>query len=338
MNRSEADAEDADDYDNDEEFHQKRQRSDEFGGGRGRGRGGRDMRGRGRGGRDGRGWGRGGRDGRGRGRGFRDGFRDRGRGDRGRFRGDRGDRGFRSRGRGFGRDNRGRGRGFGREGGGGFENHQKECAIKVGQDAPDFNVVNDKSESVSLKKFRGKHVVLFIYFKNGTYGSKLEQETFRDLKDKFDKLNAVILGASRDDKDSHSNTAKENNLNYSLLADAKGEITKAYDAIDENQRVFPSTFIISPEGKIAAVWPKIFGFDKHPLEVLTKLEKIITGETEDEENKGGKENEEDDEDTEVKNAGLEEEDEDEDDDQNEEDDGDDGDDGNEEEDEEDDDQ
>jgi peroxiredoxin Q/BCP len=126
---------------------------------------------------------------------------------------------------------------------------------------------------------------LFIYFKDGTYGSKLEQENFRDLQQKFEKLNGVILGVSRDDEVAHANAIKDSNLNYTLLADPKATITKAYDAIDENDRVYTSTFLISPEGKILAKWSIPYGVDRHPRDVLTKLEQIVNGEASDEEKK-----------------------------------------------------
>jgi peroxiredoxin Q/BCP len=285
-------------YSNDSEgFSAKRQRSDDFGSSRGRGFRGRGFRDRGFRGRGGRG------------RGFRsrgnfNNFSDNtagGDGENG-----RGGRGFRSRGGGRfrsrefrggrSRGNFGGGRGRGARGGrggrfqdgnttGGFDKFKpRECSIKVGQDAPDFNnILNHKSESTSLKQFRGKYVVLFIYYKNGTYGSKLEQENFRDLQEKFEKLNATILGVSRDDQASHSSTVKEINLKYPLLVDSKAEITKAYDAIDQSDRVYSSTFIITPEGKIAATWAKVSGADKHPHDVLRKLEKIVNGETSDNE-------------------------------------------------------
>jgi len=36
--------------------------------------------------------------------------------------------------------------------------------------APDFNLLNEDGESVSLKQFRGKNVVLFFYPKANTPG------------------------------------------------------------------------------------------------------------------------------------------------------------------------
>jgi peroxiredoxin Q/BCP len=153
--------------------------------------------------------------------------------------------------------------------------------------------LNDKSESTSLDQFKGQYVALFIFFKDGTYGCTEEQKSFRDAKDAFDKHNAIVLGVSRDNAESHQRAIEENQLNYTLLADTEGVITKAYGAID-NDRVTRSTFLISPEGKIAAVWGRVMGFDKHGQEVASKLEEIATGKSGDD-IKNTNDNEEDDE-------------------------------------------
>jgi len=268
------------DNDNDDSPFSKRQRFDnnDF---RGRGRG-RDSRGRGRGDRGG----------------FGGGFRGRGRGGFNRFDRDdndneyrgRGGGGFRSRGGGrgfFGRGDRGGGRGRGRgfggrnDGGNGGRFEQRESIIKVGQVAPSFeNILNDKSESTSLQQYQGKYVALFIFFRDGTFGCTEQQKAFRDAKEDFDKHNAVIIGVSRDNVQSHQRAIEEHQLNYTLLADTDGTISKDYGALD-NDHVTRSTFLISPNGKVAAVWSRVFGFDKHPKEVAQKLEEIVSGKASD---------------------------------------------------------
>jgi len=137
--------------------------------------------------------------------------------------------------------------------------------------------MNEKSKPISLEQFKGQYVILFIFFKDGTFGCSAEQKSFNDLKKEFDKHNAVILGVSRDDESAHKATVEEQNLKYSLLADTDSEISKSYGALDETNRVTRCTFIISPEGKVVALWPKVFGFETHAQEVLTKLEEISNG-------------------------------------------------------------
>jgi alkyl hydroperoxide reductase subunit AhpC len=76
------------------------------------------------------------------------------------------------------------------------------------------------------------------------------------------------------------------------LADTDSKITKSYGALDDDDRVTRSTFIIGPDGKIAAVWGKVFGFNEHAQQVLDKLKEITNGGQE----KGGEDNNDDDDD------------------------------------------
>jgi len=132
-----------------------------------------------------------------------------------------------------------------------------------------------------------------FFFKDGTFGCTEEQKAFQKVKEELNKYNAVILGVSRDNVETHKSTIQEHKLTYALLADTDGTITKAYGAID-NERVSRSTFIISPEGKVAAAWARVFGFDKHPQEVVRKLEEIVTGKSSDDHPKKTSADEEDD--------------------------------------------
>jgi len=95
------------------------------------------------------------------------------------------------------------------------------------------------------------------------------------------------------------------------------KITTAYGAIDENERVTRSTFLISPEGKVVALWPKISDFASHPGVVLTKLKSIING-SDDTKNDGKNDGENDEEENENDNDENDDENEDEDGDEQEE--------------------
>jgi thiol-disulfide isomerase/thioredoxin len=75
--------------------------------------------------------------------------------------------------------------------------------VAVGEEAPDFTLETDEAKQVSLKDYRGKKVVLYFYPKDGTPGCTTEALEFKDVAEQFAKEDAVILGISKDEVESH---------------------------------------------------------------------------------------------------------------------------------------
>jgi peroxiredoxin len=94
--------------------------------------------------------------------------------------------------------------------------------VKVGDKAPDFTLLSQKGESVTLSQFFGKkNVVLYFYPKDESRGCTREACEFRDKYEVFKDLDAEVIGVSSDDMESHGSFARslhrESN-NYSLNA------------------------------------------------------------------------------------------------------------------------
>src|SRR6201997_4243566 len=76
-------------------------------------------------------------------------------------------------------------------------------APTVGASAPDFTLNSQENKPVSLHDFKGKWVVLYFYPKDFTTGCTVEAHNFqRDLA-QYEQKNAVIVGVSVQDEDSH---------------------------------------------------------------------------------------------------------------------------------------
>ena len=134
----------------------------------------------------------------------------------------------------------------------------------AGTTAPDFTVLTDTGESLTLSSLRGKPVVLFFYPKDDTSGCTIEACEFRDDFPRFEAGNAVILGISPDDVKSHVKFKKKFDLPYPLLADTDKAIALAYDVWREKSMygrkymgVERTTFIVDAKGKIAKVFEKV---------------------------------------------------------------------------------
>jgi thioredoxin-dependent peroxiredoxin len=146
-------------------------------------------------------------------------------------------------------------------------------APAVGTAAPDFTLNSQESKPVSLHDFKGKWVVLYFYPKDFTSGCTVEAHNFqRDLA-QYEQKNAVIVGVSVQDEDSHQKFCTKEGLSFKLLADTKQEVSTQYDSIMNLGVAKLSarhTFLIDPQGKVEKVWLDVKP-DKHSEEVLAAL-------------------------------------------------------------------
>lgn len=153
--------------------------------------------------------------------------------------------------------------------------------LKVGDRAPDFELISDKDQKVSLRQFLGeKDVILYFYPKDNTSGCTKEACSFRDNLGELNSKDAVVLGVSPDSVKSHQNFIHKQNLNFSLLSDPDHKIAEAYGAWGEKSMygrkymgIIRTTFVIGKDGKVKHVFKKVKP-DGHAIEVLQILENI----------------------------------------------------------------
>src|SRR5690242_3364691 len=91
-------------------------------------------------------------------------------------------------------------------------------ALKVGDKAPAFTLATDGDGKISSASLKGKNVVLYFYPKDDTPGCTTEACGFRDEQPKFKKMDAVVLGVTRDSVASHDKFKKKFDLNFQLGA------------------------------------------------------------------------------------------------------------------------
>jgi peroxiredoxin len=106
----------------------------------------------------------------------------------------------------------------------------RDAPISVGETAPDFTLLNQDREEVSLKGLleRGGDVVLSFYPLNFTSVCTSEMECFTNDKSKFEKEGATVVGISCDSFASHKAFAEQSKLDMPLLADMHRHVCKAY--------------------------------------------------------------------------------------------------------------
>lgn len=151
----------------------------------------------------------------------------------------------------------------------------------VGNEAPDFRLPDQHDKETSLKQFRGKWVVLYFYPKDNTPGCTIEAIEFTKHLKSFEKLGAVILGASPDSVECHKNFIDDQKLKITLISDHQHKLLEAYGVWQlkklygrEHMGVVRSTFLIDPYGTIAEVWSPV-KVEGHVEAVLNKLQSIV---------------------------------------------------------------
>ncbi len=130
---------------------------------------------------------------------------------------------------------------------------------------------------MKLSGLRGKKVVLYFYPKDDTSGCTAEACAFRDNLPRFGKLDAVVLGVSKDSLDSHRKFIKKYGLNFTLLSDEDLKAHHLYGTWKEKNMYGKkywgterSTFVIDENGIVKKVFRKV-KVDGHEKEVLEAL-------------------------------------------------------------------
>lgn len=143
----------------------------------------------------------------------------------------------------------------------------------INQPAPTFTLTtNSGNGQVSLADYRGSWVVLYFYPQDFTSGCTLEAKRFQQSVNDYKVLNAEILGVSADDVASHESFCDAEGIEFPLLSDTNGQVSKAYGSWLTG-RSLRHTYLIDPDGilkeRFLGVRPAI-----HSQEVLMALEAL----------------------------------------------------------------
>ena len=153
--------------------------------------------------------------------------------------------------------------------------------LKIGNLAPEFCLPNQDEVEICLKDLKGKWIILYFYPKDNTPGCTVEACDFTERVEKFEDLDAIILGISPDSPEKHRDFIEKQNLELTLLSDEKKDILNLYGAYGikknygkEYLGVIRSTFIINPEGKIAGTFYNVRA-KGHSERILKEFKKLI---------------------------------------------------------------
>src|SRR5207248_828273 len=100
---------------------------------------------------------------------------------------------------------------------------------KVGDPAPKFESIDDTGKAWKSADFVGKKVlVVYFYPADMTGGCTKQACGFRDDMKKLADKGVEVVGVSGDSVENHKFFKEFHKLNFTLLADEKGEVAKAF--------------------------------------------------------------------------------------------------------------
>ncbi len=136
--------------------------------------------------------------------------------------------------------------------------------LKKGSKAPAFKGIDQHGNTVELKQFKGKKLILYFYPKDSTPGCTAEACSLRDASDELDENGYAVVGVSADSQKSHLNFATKQQLNFPLIADTDHKILEAYEAWGEKSLygrkymgILRKTFVINEKGNIERIIEKV---------------------------------------------------------------------------------
>ena len=152
--------------------------------------------------------------------------------------------------------------------------------LEPGDRAPAFTLPDQDGNKVRLTELKGETVVVYFYPRAETPGCTTQACGIRDNKAEYKKLGARVLGISPDEPEALKKFAKNQKLGFTLLSDPDHKVAEKYGAWGERSMygrkymgIVRSTFIVGPNGRIAAAFPKVQP-KKHDEVVLKALREL----------------------------------------------------------------
>ena len=148
------------------------------------------------------------------------------------------------------------------------------ATVEVGQEAPDFTLVDDSGEKWTLSEHRGENVVLVFYPLSFSGMCTKELRALSGDADKFAGAGAEVVGISVDSKYVQRAFKRDEELKATLLADfrPRGEVARKYGVwLEDLGFANRSTFVVDRNGKVASVVVTSLGEARNPDDYLAAL-------------------------------------------------------------------
>jgi peroxiredoxin Q/BCP len=147
--------------------------------------------------------------------------------------------------------------------------------LTPGRSAPPISLHDQHGDTVSLRTYRGRRVLVFFYPKASTPGCTQQACALRDIAGQVG--DTAIIGVSPDASTAQKKFDDKYTLGYPLLADTEHAVAEAYGVWKEKAMygkkymgIERSAFLVGVDGKIEHAWYKISPKDT-PVKLLEAL-------------------------------------------------------------------
>lgn len=149
--------------------------------------------------------------------------------------------------------------------------------VKVGSTMPTFSLPDQYGEMFDISEVVGKkNLVIYFYPKDDSPGCTKQACSFRDQYEDFVDADAMVIGISSDDVESHKIFAEKHQLNFTLLSDEDGiardlfGVPKSFFGLLEGR----TTYVIDKNGKVIYIFNSQLQAEKHIPEALEALKSL----------------------------------------------------------------
>jgi len=151
-------------------------------------------------------------------------------------------------------------------------------ALKVGDEAPDFELRSHRGGTVRLSDFRGKkNVVVAFHPLAFTPVCATQMTNYQSELPAFDAADTVVLGISVDAQPAKSAWARElGAIDFDLLSDfhPHGDVARRFGVLREPDGISErAVFLIDKAGKVA--WAKVYAIPEQPP--IADLMSVVQG-------------------------------------------------------------
>jgi peroxiredoxin Q/BCP len=147
--------------------------------------------------------------------------------------------------------------------------------LKVGDDAPNFELVGSDGMTHKLADYKGKRAVVIAWFPRAfTPGCTKECESFRDNSKAIREYDVAYFTASTDDSEKNKKFAESLKVDYPILSDPDGKFATSLGIFDADKKFANRvTFYIGKDGKILAIDKSVKAVS-HGIDVVAKLKEL----------------------------------------------------------------